>query len=125
MALMQEVLNVHHTTLRSLLDKFNAYESATEGDSFIIAFHSAADAVAYAAAVQIALLIAPWPQELLGSYEEAAVQEVVIMWVLLTVTKRSAGVPLSICLLNLDAVGLVGLYVLQIALCRLSYLLLI
>jgi hypothetical protein len=38
MALMEEVLRVHHATLRGLLDEYNGYESATEGDSFILAF---------------------------------------------------------------------------------------
>jgi class 3 adenylate cyclase len=71
MALMEEVLRVHHTTLRSLLDKHNGYESATEGDSFILAFHSPSDALAYAVEAQQCLLAADWPQDLLTMFEEA------------------------------------------------------
>jgi hypothetical protein len=71
MALMAEVLQVHHTTLRSLLDKHNGYESATERDSFILAFHSPSDALAYAIEAQQCLLAASWPQELLADLEEA------------------------------------------------------
>jgi class 3 adenylate cyclase len=75
MALMEEVLRVHHVTLRSLLDKHNGYESATEGDSFILAFHSPSDALAYSIEAQQALLMATWPQQLLELFEEAGVVE--------------------------------------------------
>jgi class 3 adenylate cyclase len=77
MALMEEVLRVHHTTLRSLLDKHNGYESATEGDSFILAFHSPSDALAYAIEAQQCLLAAAWPQELLDTCDEAGVVDAV------------------------------------------------
>jgi class 3 adenylate cyclase len=73
MALMEEVLRVHHATLRSLLDKHRGYESATEGDSFILAFHSPKDALEYAVEAQQALLTANWPQQLLDTFPEAAV----------------------------------------------------
>ncbi len=43
------------------------YESVWEGDSFVIAFHTPADALAFAMAVQAALLHLPWPSELLQS----------------------------------------------------------
>jgi class 3 adenylate cyclase len=62
---MEAVLGVHHGTLQQLLEAHRGYESATEGDSFILAFHSPSDALAYAAAAQKALLKADWPQELL------------------------------------------------------------
>jgi hypothetical protein len=75
MALMEEVLRVHHTTLRSLLDKHNGYESATEGDSFILAFHSPSDALAYAIEAQQCLLAAAWPHDLLTDFEEARAVE--------------------------------------------------
>jgi class 3 adenylate cyclase len=81
MALMQQVIHVHHTTLRALLDKHNGYESATEGDSFIIAFHSPAAAIAFAAAAQKALLTAAWPQQLLDSFEEAAAHDALVVCV--------------------------------------------
>jgi class 3 adenylate cyclase len=78
MALMEEVLRVHHTTLRSLLDKHNGYESATEGDSFILAFHSPSDALAYAIEAQQCLLAASWPHELLDKCEEARITDVIM-----------------------------------------------
>ena len=62
---MKEVLGVHHSTLQQLLETFRGYESATEGDSFILAFHCPSDALAYADAAQKALLQAAWPQEML------------------------------------------------------------
>ncbi len=43
------------------------YESATEGDSFILAFRDPWDALRFALAAQDALLAAPWPQQLLDS----------------------------------------------------------
>lgn len=40
-------------------------ESATEGDSFIVAFFSASHALAFAQDLQLGLLLLPWPEELL------------------------------------------------------------
>lgn len=37
----------------------------TEGDAFIVAFHDPIDAIGWALHVQLALLEAPWPPELL------------------------------------------------------------
>lgn len=37
----------------------------TEGDAFIVAFHDPLDAIGWALHVQLALLEAPWPPELL------------------------------------------------------------
>ncbi len=45
---MNKALEQHHGLIRALLVRHNAYESATEGDSFIIAFHTATDALAFA-----------------------------------------------------------------------------
>ena len=47
-----------HTTDRPL-------QVTTEGDSFIVSFHHALDATAWALHVQYALMKAAWPQELL------------------------------------------------------------
>jgi class 3 adenylate cyclase len=69
---MEAVLGVHHGTLQQLLEAHRGYESATEGDSFILAFHSPSDALAYAVAAQKALLEAAWPQELLDNDPLAA-----------------------------------------------------
>lgn len=43
------------------------YESWWEGDSFIIAFHHPADALAFCMEAQTSLLQVPWPQEILTS----------------------------------------------------------
>jgi class 3 adenylate cyclase len=69
---MEKVLRVHHGTLQQLLEAHRGYESATEGDSFILAFHSPSDALAYAVAAQKALLAAEWRQELLDQSHLAA-----------------------------------------------------
>ncbi|GFR50128.1 hypothetical protein Agub_g12279, partial [Astrephomene gubernaculifera] len=64
-AVMNETLRLHHRCLRGLLPKCNGYESATEGDSFILAFHTPMDAARFALLAQQALLELPWPAELL------------------------------------------------------------
>ncbi|KXZ56031.1 hypothetical protein GPECTOR_2g1583 [Gonium pectorale] len=61
---MSRAVQLHHDTLRSLLAAHNGYESATEGDSFILSFYTAADAVAFALRAQAALMHQPWPPEL-------------------------------------------------------------
>ncbi|GLI66107.1 hypothetical protein VaNZ11_009817, partial [Volvox africanus] len=63
---MDVVFNLHHDCMRRTAVRCGGYESQTEGDSFIIAFHSADDAVRFALAVQQALLEEPWPRELLA-----------------------------------------------------------
>ncbi|GFR47041.1 hypothetical protein Agub_g8726, partial [Astrephomene gubernaculifera] len=64
-AVMDAALKVHHRVLREVLQTHRGYESATEGDSFILAFHAARHAVGFCLAAQQALLEAPWPRELL------------------------------------------------------------
>ncbi|KXZ51311.1 hypothetical protein GPECTOR_13g798 [Gonium pectorale] len=64
-AVMDLVFNLHHNCMRRTAVRYNGYESQTEGDSFIIAFHYADDAAHFALAVQAALLEEPWPPELL------------------------------------------------------------
>ncbi|KAG2436846.1 hypothetical protein HXX76_006366 [Chlamydomonas incerta] len=63
---MDRALRVHHITVRTVGRKFYAYESATEGDSFILAFACTANAAQFALELQRALLIAAWPQDLLA-----------------------------------------------------------
>ena len=41
----------------------------TEGDAFIVAFHDPIDAIGWALHVQLALLEAPWPPELLQHHK--------------------------------------------------------
>eukprot|EP00798_Chlamydomonas_sp_ICE-L_P017620 gene17620-23958_t len=66
-AVMNEVLHTHHECIRQQLLHFGGYESATEGDSFIVAFHTPADALDFAISAQTALLEADWPSALLDS----------------------------------------------------------
>ncbi|GIL86420.1 hypothetical protein Vretimale_11650 [Volvox reticuliferus] len=65
-SIMNEAIRLHHRCLRGLLLKCNGYESATEGDSFILAFHGPMDAARFAILAQSALLELPWPQQLLA-----------------------------------------------------------
>ena len=43
---------VHDRIMRSQLSRFHGYEVTTEGDSFLIAFHEPADAIAWAITMQ-------------------------------------------------------------------------
>jgi hypothetical protein len=70
-ALPQDVMDAaireHHAVIRRLLLRHGGYESATEGDSFILAFHTAHDAVLFSSQLQQELLTAPWPPDLLST----------------------------------------------------------
>ncbi|KAG2483423.1 hypothetical protein HYH03_017679 [Edaphochlamys debaryana] len=70
---MDPAMRMHHATLRQLCARHDGYESAVEGDSFVIAFASPAKAAAFASAAQVALLGCPWPPELLAHPDGAAV----------------------------------------------------
>ncbi|MEW5301527.1 MAG: hypothetical protein WDW36_004384 [Sanguina aurantia] len=62
---MDRAIKEHHDCMRRLLLKHSGYESATEGDSFIMAFHLPKDALLFAMDGQVSLLTADWPFELL------------------------------------------------------------
>ena len=49
---MDKAVDVHDHVVRTQLARFNGYEISTEGDAFTIAFHDAADAVAWSIATQ-------------------------------------------------------------------------
>ncbi|KAG2493822.1 hypothetical protein HYH03_008040 [Edaphochlamys debaryana] len=70
-SLPAEVMDVavrsHHATMRRLLVPHQGYESATEGDSFILAFWRSADALAFALAAQEAMLGLAWDPALCAS----------------------------------------------------------
>ncbi|GIL49557.1 hypothetical protein Vafri_5901 [Volvox africanus] len=70
---MDCALRAHNACIRQTLAKYDGYESATEGDSFIVAFASPASATAFAVSCQLALLEADWPQELLQHPDGAMV----------------------------------------------------
>ncbi|RHY19501.1 hypothetical protein DYB36_010632 [Aphanomyces astaci] len=62
-SVMHDAQDIHDDLLRSLLVPHHGYEITTAGDSFQLAFHNIADAVAYCLDVQQKLLNQPWPQE--------------------------------------------------------------
>ena len=49
---MDKATDVHDHIVRTQMARFNGYEISTEGDAFTIAFHDAADAVAWSIATQ-------------------------------------------------------------------------
>ncbi|GFH19909.1 adenylate cyclase, partial [Haematococcus lacustris] len=60
---MDEAMRLHDDCVRRLLRTHSGYESANEGDSFIMAFHSVRDAVAFSMALQLDLMDLPWPAQ--------------------------------------------------------------
>ncbi|KAG2450079.1 hypothetical protein HYH02_000183, partial [Chlamydomonas schloesseri] len=64
---MDSAVKLHHRVIRELLLPHHGYETATEGDSFLLAFHKPDSALGFALAAQSALLSADWPAELLSS----------------------------------------------------------
>jgi predicted ATPase/class 3 adenylate cyclase len=68
---MRAALEIHERILRGLLASTSGYEVKTQGDSFMVAFPSALDAVRWCLDVQEVLLDAPWPEELLAEPEAA------------------------------------------------------
>ncbi|GFR48374.1 hypothetical protein Agub_g10264 [Astrephomene gubernaculifera] len=61
-----KAVDIHHRCVRRLALRHGGYESATEGDSFILAFEDVRAAVAFALDLQARLLDgAPWPKQLL------------------------------------------------------------
>ncbi|KAG2450151.1 hypothetical protein HYH02_000253 [Chlamydomonas schloesseri] len=62
---MDTAIDAHHACLRKLLLKHEGYESATEGDSFILGFWTPYHALAFTLEAQTALLDVAWPARLL------------------------------------------------------------
>lgn len=56
-----DLLEKHQSLLRSVWKRFKGHEVGTEGDSFLVAFGSADDAIKAAAEAQRALVHADWP----------------------------------------------------------------
>ncbi|KXZ42842.1 hypothetical protein GPECTOR_115g336 [Gonium pectorale] len=70
---MDAALKIHHATFRRVMARHDGYESATEGDSFLVAFSTPSSAVSFASACQLELLHQAWPPELLAHPDGAAV----------------------------------------------------
>jgi predicted ATPase/class 3 adenylate cyclase len=62
---MQAALDLHNQVLRAQLSTTSGYEVKTQGDSFMVVFSSAVEAVRWCLQTQEALLQAPWPQGVL------------------------------------------------------------
>ncbi|KAG1660713.1 hypothetical protein FOA52_014333 [Chlamydomonas sp. UWO 241] len=62
---MECAVATHNTVVRQAQDRWNGYEQATEGDSFLLAFHNPSDALGFALQLQMNLLEAAWEPELL------------------------------------------------------------
>lgn len=70
---MSSALEIHNTFLRRTLADCGGYEVKTEGDSFMVAFGSAIQAVRWCLAAQEGLAAVQWPPEILA--HEAAREE--------------------------------------------------
>ncbi|KAG1678409.1 hypothetical protein FOA52_015176 [Chlamydomonas sp. UWO 241] len=62
---MECAVVTHNAIVRHALAEWNGYEQATEGDSFLLAFHNPSDALGFAMQLQTSLLEAAWEPELL------------------------------------------------------------
>jgi hypothetical protein len=62
---MECAVATHNTVVRQAVGRWNGYEQATEGDSFLLAFHNPSDALGFAMQLQASLLEAAWEPELL------------------------------------------------------------
>eukprot|EP00755_Sulcionema_specki_P008405 Sspe_Gene.40844::Locus_19730_Transcript_1_1_Confidence_1.000_Length_5161::g.40844::m.40844 len=61
---MCDAIHLHNQLFRGILGDYRCYEVKCEGDSFMLAFSSTADALSYAARMQERLMEAAWPEPL-------------------------------------------------------------
>lgn len=66
---MREAIKVHNAIMRRTIRLLEGYEVKTEGDAFIVSFHSPVAALSWCLTVQSSLLKARWPQKLLEAEE--------------------------------------------------------
>ncbi|KAG2432508.1 hypothetical protein HXX76_008853 [Chlamydomonas incerta] len=64
-AVYDQLLAIHDQLMREGIAKFNGTQIVTEGDSFLVAFPHAAEAVAFCQDLQCKLLDTPWPKAVL------------------------------------------------------------
>eukprot|EP00744_Colponema_vietnamica_P003809 GILI01005778.1.p1 GENE.GILI01005778.1~~GILI01005778.1.p1 ORF type:complete len:1361 (-),score=315.41 GILI01005778.1:1178-5083(-) len=69
-AAMSAAVDSHNTIMRSCISRTRGYEVKTVGDSFMVAFKSASDAVKFAVDAQRAFFDAEWSPEIDNSYIE-------------------------------------------------------
>ena len=67
---MAQCVVQHHSVIRRCVAKHRGYEVKTVGDSFMVAFVDACDAVRFALKIQDDLLGADWPKDIDAVYEE-------------------------------------------------------
>ncbi|KNC47688.1 uncharacterized protein AMSG_03919 [Thecamonas trahens ATCC 50062] len=72
---MEIAIDIHNKLFRELLDKHRGYEVRTEGDSFVVAFHTAAEAVRTAIELQTKLLDLEWPADVLQDRKVPVVED--------------------------------------------------
>ncbi|OAA60984.1 adenylate cyclase [Niveomyces insectorum RCEF 264] len=66
-AAMRSAIKLHNEVMRRQLRYIGGFEVKTEGDAFMVSFPTATSALLWAFAVQLQLLDAPWPTEMLNS----------------------------------------------------------
>ncbi|CAK7563211.1 MAG: hypothetical protein SEPTF4163_001074 [Sporothrix epigloea] len=66
-AAMRSAIKLHNDVMRRQLRYIGGFEVKTEGDAFMVSFPTATSALLWAFAVQLQLLDAPWPTEMLNS----------------------------------------------------------
>ncbi|CAG8627468.1 7296_t:CDS:2, partial [Cetraspora pellucida] len=64
---MRSAIKSHNKIMRRCLRKIGGYEVKTEGDAFMVSFPTVASALLWCLTVQIELLKAHWPQEIIDS----------------------------------------------------------
>ncbi|KAG2499572.1 hypothetical protein HYH03_002517 [Edaphochlamys debaryana] len=60
-----QLLAIHDQLMREGISSYNGTQIVTEGDSFLVAFHTTAEAVAFCQDLQWKLLDTPWPRAVL------------------------------------------------------------
>ncbi|KAJ1919062.1 hypothetical protein H4219_002216 [Mycoemilia scoparia] len=66
-AAMRSAIKIHNSIMRRTLRLIGGYEVKTEGDAFMVSFSTIAGALRWCLEVQLNLLNADWPQEILDS----------------------------------------------------------
>jgi len=61
---MNRCIAMHDDLMRRTMLKFNGYEVTTEGDAFVVAFHTAEDSIHWAMHLQGMLMALSWPSRL-------------------------------------------------------------
>jgi adenylate cyclase len=64
---MQSAIKTHNEIMRRYLRNIGGYEVKTEGDAFMVCFPSVVSAMLWCLTVQLQLLQADWPQEILDA----------------------------------------------------------